>query len=76
MLETYKAKLQGNRIIWNGETPEPAKTIGEVEVFITILTKGIGSEGDRPSGLAAGDFVVPDDFDAPLPEEILSGFGN
>ena len=28
----------------------------------------------RPHGLAAGQFVVPDDFDAPLPEEILREF--
>jgi hypothetical protein len=28
----------------------------------------------RPYGLAAGQFVVPDDFDAPLPEEILREF--
>lgn len=28
----------------------------------------------RPSGLCAGQFVVPDDFDAPLPEEILRDF--
>jgi antitoxin (DNA-binding transcriptional repressor) of toxin-antitoxin stability system len=28
----------------------------------------------RPFGLAAGAFVVPDDFDAPLPDEILGGF--
>jgi antitoxin (DNA-binding transcriptional repressor) of toxin-antitoxin stability system len=28
----------------------------------------------RPFGLAAGTFVVPDDFDAPLPEEILRDF--
>jgi antitoxin (DNA-binding transcriptional repressor) of toxin-antitoxin stability system len=28
----------------------------------------------RPSGLAKGQFVVPDDFDAPLPEEILRDF--
>lgn len=28
----------------------------------------------RPVGLAAGDFTVPDDFDEPLPEEILRGF--
>ena len=28
----------------------------------------------RPFGLCAGDFVVPDDFDAPLPEEILQEF--
>lgn len=30
--------------------------------------------GPRPFGLCAGDFTVPDDFDAPLPDEILRGF--
>ncbi len=30
--------------------------------------------GERPFGLASGAFTVPDDFDAPLPEEILRGF--
>jgi prevent-host-death family protein len=28
----------------------------------------------RPFALCEGEFVVPDDFDAPLPEEILSRF--
>jgi antitoxin (DNA-binding transcriptional repressor) of toxin-antitoxin stability system len=28
----------------------------------------------RPIGLAAGEFVVPDDFDDPLPDEILDQF--
>ena len=28
----------------------------------------------RPFGLCAGDFTVPDDFDAPLPEDILKAF--
>lgn len=28
----------------------------------------------RPFGLCAGEFTVPDDFDAPLPEEVLSVF--
>lgn len=28
----------------------------------------------RPIGLAEGEFVVPDDFDAPLPEDILRDF--
>jgi len=26
----------------------------------------------RPIGLAEGEFVVPDDFDAPLPHDILA----
>ena len=28
----------------------------------------------RPFGLCAGEFSVPDDFDAPLPDEILADF--
>ena len=28
----------------------------------------------RPFGLCAGEFVVPDDFDAPLPDELLDLF--
>ncbi|MGL4514373.1 MAG: type II toxin-antitoxin system Phd/YefM family antitoxin [Lacipirellulaceae bacterium] len=32
------------------------------------------SGGKRPFGLAKGQFVVPDDFDAPLPEEVLRDF--
>jgi antitoxin (DNA-binding transcriptional repressor) of toxin-antitoxin stability system len=28
----------------------------------------------RPYGLAAGTFAVPDDFDAPLPDDILREF--
>jgi antitoxin (DNA-binding transcriptional repressor) of toxin-antitoxin stability system len=28
----------------------------------------------RPCGLCAGAFTVPDDFDAPLPDDILQGF--
>lgn len=27
--------------------------------------------GKRPMGLAKGDFVVPDDFNDPLPEDVL-----
>lgn len=30
--------------------------------------------GLRPFALCAGEFRVPDDFDAPLPEEVLSLF--
>jgi hypothetical protein len=28
----------------------------------------------RTLGTGKGDFVVPDDFDAPLPDEVLSEF--
>ncbi len=28
----------------------------------------------RPFGLARGEFIVPDDFDSPLPEDVLNQF--
>jgi len=28
----------------------------------------------RPFGLAAGTFTVPDDFDEPLPDDVLASF--
>jgi antitoxin (DNA-binding transcriptional repressor) of toxin-antitoxin stability system len=28
----------------------------------------------RPIGLCAGEFVAPEDFDAPLPEEVIREF--
>lgn len=31
-------------------------------------------QGPRPMGLARGEFTVPDDFDSPLPEEVLRDF--
>ncbi len=30
--------------------------------------------GPRPIGLAAGEFTVPDDFDDPLPDDLLRAF--
>jgi prevent-host-death family protein len=33
-----------------------------------------GRPNPRPFGLCAGAFTVPDDFDAPLPDELLREF--
>ena len=33
-----------------------------------------GTETLRPFGLCAGEFTVPEDFDAPLPEDLLQAF--
>jgi antitoxin (DNA-binding transcriptional repressor) of toxin-antitoxin stability system len=32
------------------------------------------ARGIRPFGLSAGQFSVPDDFDAPLPDSVLADF--
>ena len=41
--------------------------------FLTILHPS-PSAGPRPLGLAKGEFTVPDDFNAPLSEDVLRGF--
>lgn len=50
----------------------PLKQGDDIEVTIRIHQSS--SAGRRPFGLAAGEFVAPDDFDDPLPEEILREF--
>lgn len=76
MLQTYKATLNGNQLEWNGEVPEEAKNAKAVNVIVTILDEESEPDELRPFGLSAGDLVVPEDFDAPLPEEFLAGFVN
>lgn len=42
---------------------------------IAAITPVVGlAEALRPFGLCAGEFTVPEDFDAPLPEEMLNAF--
>ncbi|MEH1920242.1 type II toxin-antitoxin system Phd/YefM family antitoxin [Nostoc sp.] len=40
------------------------------EIKPTLKTPNIS----RPFGLCTGEFIVPDDFDEPLPENIISEF--
>lgn len=74
MLQTYKATLNGNQLEWNGEVPEESKNLETVSVIVTILEDESETKELRPFGLSKGNFVVPEDFDAPLPDEILDGF--
>jgi antitoxin (DNA-binding transcriptional repressor) of toxin-antitoxin stability system len=34
----------------------------------------VADEALRPFGLCAGEFTVPDDFDSPLPDQIMDAF--
>lgn len=74
MLETYKATLRGDKIEWETDAPKILQNNECVEVFVTVLEEDSHLKNPRPFGLSKGDFVVPDDFDAPLPEEILASF--
>ncbi|MFH0826249.1 MAG: type II toxin-antitoxin system Phd/YefM family antitoxin, partial [Pseudomonadota bacterium] len=45
---------------------------GQPVAEVKGITKGTSEL--RPFGLCAGEFTVPEDFDAPLPEDILNDF--
>lgn len=34
----------------------------------------LASQGQRPAGLCVGEFVVPNDFDDPLPNDVVNVF--
>lgn len=64
---------------------DPLKYLRQVEAGETLvimrddkpiaeLKPIAGSKQLRPFGLCAGEFTVPDDFDAPLPADILREF--
>ena len=53
------------------EDIQTPKTLKDKNSSKAVTTK---RKKQRPFGLCAGEFIVPEDFDAPLPEEILNAF--
>jgi hypothetical protein len=76
MLQTYKATLNGNHLEWNDDVPDEVKANESINVIVTILDEETNAKNSRPFGLSKNEFVVPEDFDAPLPEDILADFEN
>lgn len=59
------------RLVRTGETlviTEDDQPVAEVRPLMPA------AQEPRPFGLCAGEFVVPVDFDAPLPDDILDAF--
>ena len=76
MLETYKAKVQGNQITWVTDAPAETQSGDEVEVEVKVLSRETNGKERRPYGLAKGDFTVPDDLDESLPDDVIAEFEN
>lgn len=53
---------------------EPVKLSASFRALVTILEGENPETGLRPFGLCKDEFIVPDDFDAPLPDDILNDF--
>lgn len=59
------------RLVKTGETlviTQADEPVAEVKPLTQVVNE------PRPFGLCAGEFVVPDDFDAPLSDDILDAF--
>ena len=62
---TYLQRVEAGETLLIVRAGKPVAEVKPVVARIDAL---------RPSGLCAGDFTVPDDFDAPLPDDILDAF--
>lgn len=68
-LAGYLLRVQAGETVVIVEADQPI-----AEIKSPDTQKLSESHKERPFGLCRGDFTVPDDFDAPLPEEILIQF--
>jgi prevent-host-death family protein len=64
-LSFYLKQVETGEIITIIKSGKPLAEIKPVQPITSFL---------RPYGLCAGEFSVPDDFDAPLPEQIIREF--
>ncbi len=68
---TVEVEIDHGRIVARGPEALPEKGTG----LLTILRPEVAVQApQRPCGLARGDFLVPADFNSPLPEPVLRDF--
>ena len=68
----YLHRVQAGETLLVLEADQPVAEIKPFRAFGPEFAVGVGEP--RPFGLCAGEFVVPDDFDAPVPEDVLRDF--
>ena len=64
-LPTYLQRVEDGEVF---VILKAGKPMAEIKPVNSLLASS------RPYGLCAGEFTVPDDFDAPLPENIVREF--
>lgn len=72
-VNTYEAKTQLSRLLRRVAAGEEI-TIASRGVPVARLVSVPAKKPPRVLGMFRGEFTVPDDFDAPLPGEILELF--
>lgn len=72
-VNTHEAKTQFSRLLRRVAAGEEI-IIANRGIPVARLVPVAAQQGKRQLGFYEGKFVVPDDFDAPLPDEILDAF--
>jgi prevent-host-death family protein len=72
-INTHEAKTRFSRLLRRVSAGEEI-TISSRGVPVARLVPIPREKAPRKLGMFQGKFAVPDDFDAPLPEEILDAF--
>ena len=73
IVNTHEAKTQLSRLLRRVAGGEEI-TIANRGVPVARLVPVPANKAQRTLGIFRGEFSVPDDFDAPLPEELLDLF--
>ena len=74
--QTIEVEIDHGRIVPREPEKLPEKGNGLLTILSAAEAQPASNPGAtaRPFGLAKGQFVVPSDFNAPLPEEVLREF--
>ena len=64
-LPAYLQRVEAGETLVIIKSGKPVAEVKPVDIAGEVL---------RPFGLCAGEFTVPDNFDAPLPEQIMDAF--
>ena len=67
-------EIKQNIEVWLQKAESGEKVQIVVEEKVVIELKPCEAQNLRPFGLCQGDFLVPIDFDEPLPADIMDGF--
>ncbi len=73
-VNTYEAKTQLSRLLRRVAAGEEITIANRGIPVARLVPVRCGKGAGRKLGMFRGKFVVPEDFDAPLPEEILDAF--
>ena len=71
---TVEVEIDCGHIVPRGAEPLPQKAVGLLTILTPAHLEVPTKAHQRPIGLAKGQFSVPDDFNAALPEDVLRSF--